>query len=222
MRPVLPFVPPWRGLLKLCFLVGLILGANLLADSVLHALDFDLRPSNEERVHRMVMASTALYAGLMAVPFVPGVEIGLAMIAMLGVKIVPLVYCATLFGLSLSFLIGRFIPFSTLASGARLLRFHRVGALLDSIEPLPAEMKLAFLTERAPNRLIPLLLRHRYVALVVLFNVPGNFLIGGGGGIALVAGLSRLFSIPAFLATVALAVSPVPLLLLLLGPGIIG
>ncbi len=222
MVPGILFALPWRGLLKLCFLVGLILGANLLAGSVLDALDFELRPSNEERIHRMVMATTAVYAGLMAVPFVPGVEIGLAMIAMLGVKIVPLVYLATLFGLSFSFLIGRFIPFSTLVHGARLLRFHRVGALLERIEPLPSEMKLAFLTERAPNRMIPVLLRHRYLALVVLFNLPGNFLIGGGGGIALVAGMSRLFSVPAFLVTVALAVSPLPLLLLVLGPGIVG
>jgi hypothetical protein len=39
--------------------------------------------------------------------------------------------------------------------------------------------------------------------------------IGGGGGIALVAGLTRLFSLPAYVAAVAFAVAPVPLLVFL-------
>jgi hypothetical protein len=47
----------------------------------------------------------------------------------------------------------------------------------------------------------------------VLINLPGNMLVGGGGGIALVAGMTRLFSWPAFLLTVAVAVAPVPLLI---------
>jgi hypothetical protein len=38
----------------------------------------------------------------------------------------------------------------------------------------------------------------------VALNVPGNFIVGGEGGIALFAGVSRLFSTPAFLLTVAL------------------
>jgi hypothetical protein len=55
------------------------------------------------------------------------------------------------------------------------------------------------------------LARHRYVALAVLINVPGNAVIGGGGGLAFAAGMSGVFSIPAFLITVAIAVLPVPL-----------
>ena len=69
---------------------------------------------------------------------------------------------------------------------------------------------------------MPVLVRHRYVALAVLFNMPGNFLLGGGGGIAMVAGVSRLYSVPGFLVTVAIAVSPVPLAIAIFGETVIG
>ena len=46
----------------------------------------------------------------MMLPFVPSVEIGLAMMLMLGPKIVPLVYGCTVLALVLSFLLGRLVP----------------------------------------------------------------------------------------------------------------
>jgi len=46
------------------------------------------------------------------------------------------------------------------------------------------------------------------------FNIPGNALIGGGGGIALVAGMSGLFRLPTYILMVAIAISPIPLFLL--------
>jgi hypothetical protein len=73
------------------------------------------------------------------------------------------------------------------------------------------------LTSQAPSRTVPFLIRHRYIALAVLVNLPGNILIGGGGGISLIAGASRLFSLPGFLTTIALAVSPLPLAILFFG-----
>jgi hypothetical protein len=47
--------------------------------------------------------------------------------------------------------------------------------------------------------------------------VPGNAVIGGGGGIALLAGISGLFTFPRYLAIVSLAVLPVPLTIMLIG-----
>ena len=48
-------------------------------------------------------------------------------------------------------------------------------------------------------------------------NVPGNAVIGGGGGIMMMAGLSGIFApLPTVLA-VMLAVSPVPLAVMLFG-----
>jgi hypothetical protein len=60
-------------------------------------------------------------------------------------------------------------------------------------------------------------LRHRYVALALAVNVPGNSVIGGGGGIMLMAGLSGIFAPLPTLLAIAVAVSPVPLVILLLG-----
>jgi hypothetical protein len=54
--------------------------------------------------------------------------------------------------------------------------------------------------------------KYRYLTIALLFNLPGNYLIGGGGGISLACGISRRFSWKWFLLTVVLAVSPVPLL----------
>jgi hypothetical protein len=68
---------------------------------------------------------------------------------------------------------------------------------------------------------VPFLLRHRYLALAIALNLPGNFLLGGGGGIALLAGVSRLYAVPGFLATVTCAVAPVPLAVLMFGPEIL-
>ena len=84
--------------------------------------------------------------------------------------------------------------------------------------PVPS---LAVLVEKAPNRILPFLLQHRHIALALALNIPGNFVIGGGGGIAMFAGISRLYSLPAFLLIIALAVSPVPLAVFLIGKSVL-
>lgn len=212
---------PWEPIAKILAVVALIIVANYLVQEIKAALDFELRPSNEETVHRSIMMAAALYTLLLAVPFVPGAEIGLAMIALLGPPISVLVYGCTVMGLSLSFAIGRLMPFSLLVRAAGFLHLHRLSRLLADIEPLKPNEKLAFLTRRAPRRFVPVILRYRYLALALTLNLPGNVIIGGGGGIALIAGLSRMFSIPAFVATIVLAILPVPLAILVFGAAVI-
>ncbi len=62
------------------------------------------------------------------------------------------------------------------------------------------------------RRLARFLLGHRYLLFALLINMPGNSLLGGGGGIALVSGFARLYRWPWFVLTVALASLPIPLL----------
>lgn len=212
---------PWAPIAKIIAVLALIIMANYLVQEIKAALDFELRPSNEEMVHRSIMIAAAAYTLLLAVPFVPGAEIGLAMIALLGPPISVLVYGCTVVGLSLSFAVGRLMPFSYLVWLASLLHLHRLSRLLADIEPLKPNEKLAFMTRRAPTRFVPMILRYRYLALALVLNLPGNVIIGGGGGIALVAGLSRMFSIPAFVATIILAVLPIPLAVFLFGVTVI-
>jgi len=211
----------WRALVKIAALVALIVTANLLAETVTDSLRLDIRPSNEDMVHRAITLSAGAYVILIAIPFVPGVEIGLTLIAMLGPPIVFLVYVSTLAGLSLSFFAGRAMSLDGLSQLLADLRLRRAAALLSTVANLDGPERLAFLGAKAPNRLVPLLLRHRYIALAVIINTPGNIIIGGGGGISLIAGASRLYSIPGFLITIAIAVSPLPLAILLFGPSIL-
>ena len=50
--------------------------------------------------------------------------------------------------------------------------------------------------------------------IAVTLNLPGNVLIGGGGGIGLIAGMSGLCPFPKYILCVSLAIAPLPILLL--------
>lgn len=212
---------PCSALFKVALLITLIVAGNLIAEWFADGFRVDIRPSNEDAVHKTLMVSAAIYALLIAIPFVPGVEVGLAIIGMLGPPIVFLVYLSTLAGLTISYVVGRLIPLPMLVRGLELLRFQRASRLVKTIEPMTHNDRLAFLVSKSPNRFVPFLIRHRYLALIVAINLPGNFLIGGGGGISMVAGVSRLFSAPGFFAAIVLAVAPVPLAIVLFGRAIL-
>ncbi len=203
--------------LKLALLITLLVGASYAGKWVMGQFDPHLTPASEPMIHRMIMTAMAVYVLLMMLPFVPGVEIGLGLMVMFGAKIVPLVYLATVLALTLAFLIGRLLPQHSIADTFGYFRFDRARDLLRRMEPLDSTQRLEFLMQKASTRVMPFLLRHRFIALAIALNMPGNALIGGGGGIGLVAGFSRLFTLPKFALTVALAVSPIPLMILLTG-----
>lgn len=172
----------------------------------------DLRPSKQATIHQIVVGTVALYVLLLALPFMPGIEIGLGLIAMLGRDICFLVYLGTVTALVLAYAIGRLVPTQAVVAIFSWLGLTKAGDFVAHIASMQTDERLAFLLSRAPVRFVSFLLRHRYLALAVILNVPGNAFIGGGGGIALTAGMSRVFKFPTFLITVALAVSPFPLI----------
>lgn len=164
-----------------------------------------------------IVLAVTLYVVLMALPFVPGVEIGLTLLAAFGPPIAPVVYAATVLALVLSFLLGRLVPLEAALRWLDALRLRRAAALLRQFDALAPDQRLGFLGRNASSRLGPLLLRHRHLALVAALNLPGNSLLGGGGGIGLAAGFSRLFGLADYTVAVAVAVAPVPLLVHFLG-----
>lgn len=204
----LPFIG--RLLLLAVFLGGLYLSGTAITDAVKSYLSGWSIETNIS----VLLGLSLLYVILLSIPFVPGVELGWGLLAVLGVKGLIIVYPATVLGLCLSFLIGRWIPLQTLERLLHWLHWYRIEHLLASMRPLDNPNRLGILLANAPRKLIPLLLQHRYLALAVVFNLPGNSLVGGGGGIALLAGISRLFSFPAFLLLVCIAIAPIPLTLL--------
>lgn len=205
------------ALFKLMVFLILIVAANYAAHWISETLKLEIRPSNEDEIHQAIVVSAILYTVIIALPFVPGVEIGLTLLAMLGPPIVALVYVCTLLGLTASFVIGRLVSPGILIETMYRLKLDRAGRLLQTVEPMSREERLSFLVSRAPSRMIPFLLRHRYIALAIVINLPGNILLGGGGGISLLAGVSRLYPLSGFITLIALAVLPVPLAVLLFG-----
>jgi hypothetical protein len=171
----------------------------------------ELRPINEPMIHRMVMTAAGLFIVASATPFVPGVEIGLGLLAVFGASIAFLVYVCMVTALVFAYLVGRLVPITALVVLFAYCGLDRAHDLVMRMAPLDAAGRFALLVGSAPNRVIPFLLRNRHVALIVLFNLPGNAIVGGGGGIALTAGMSGLYQLPAYVACVLIAVAPVPL-----------
>jgi hypothetical protein len=211
-------MPRWLRIALVVLIYGSLLagghwGGGWLIDSAVVVLGADAQSHD---LHVMI-AGVVFYAALMAIPFVPGMEISLALLAVFGPKVAMAVYAATVAALGLSCLIGRLLPVSLIATFFGSLGLQRAKDLVRSLQPLSAEQRLEVLIEHAPKRVAPLLLKHPYIAVIVALNVPGNAVIGGGGGIALLAGMSGLFTFPRFLASVSLAALPVPLVVMLTG-----
>lgn len=203
--------------LRLAILIAFLVLATWAAHLVRDALNLQIRPDNEQQVHRMIMLGAAAYIVLLALPFVPGAEIGVAMLAAFGPAIAPLIYVCTVASMILAYIAGRFLPIDVLQRILSILRMHRAADLVARAAPLSADDRLAMLLEGHSARALRLAIRYRYVALALAVNTPGNSVIGGGGGIMLMAGLSGIFSPVATFATIALAVSPVPLAMVFWG-----
>ena len=154
-----------------------------------------------------------LYVLLLSLPFIPGVELGVLLMCVFGKEGIVFVYLATVAGLSLAFFMGRLLPKNWLESRLQKLGFsqtcdNQVDEIDSMFDKLSLDRKLC------ASRFRSFFSKYRYLAIGVLFNLPGNYLIGGGGGISLACGMSRSISWKWFLLTVILAVSPVPLLAL--------
>ena len=159
-----------------------------------------------------MLAVLALHAALIAIPFVPGAELGLLLLMLFGASLAGPVYAATIAGLLLSFTVGRLAPRPLLR---RWLARLSLGGVLDAADRMAASPADPAPPTSTRRRLLGRLLRWRCCVLVVMINTPGNTLLGGGGGISMAAGLSGLFSFRAFLASVLIGVAPVPALVLL-------
>lgn len=211
-----------RVVLVILAIAGIAYLANQAGDWIGERVKMEITPENEGVIFGATVVAIILYALLISLPFVPGVEIGIGLMVMFGTPMAIPVYLSTVIGLTLGFFIGRLVPERALCGCFDFLGMTGISHMLRDLARKPVNERMNMLVERAPSRLIPFLLRHRYVAIAVSFNIPGNSVIGGGGGIAFMAGLSRLFSFPLYLLAVIIGVSPVTILFLIFGPSILG
>jgi len=206
--------PKIRRFFKISLIVGFLVVLNYGGSLVVEQINFQLWPEHEHLMVTVLWVAIVVYVLWMALPFVPGIELGLALMIMLGTRGIVLVYFCTLMSLSLSFTIGRLIPLNSFARFLGWLHLYKAWDLVLQLEPLNSEEKLNFLLRSAPSKIIPFLVKHRYLMIAVALNLPGNVLIGGGGGIGLISGMSRLYPFPKYILLVSLAITPLPLLFL--------
>lgn len=190
--------------------VALSIGGHAIVVRIEAALDL---PTTEMRAMidgRIFLALLLAYVVLIALPFVPGAEIGILLLMAFGPDVAVAVYGATVAALTLSFLVGRLVPLPRLVSALGSLGLSRpVDALLTGV-PLALRSAEGLPPLGRTGGILGRILRYRCFTLGILFNTPGNSLIGGGGGIAFAVGASRLLTVPEFLVTVLIAVAPVP------------
>ncbi len=155
-----------------------------------------------------------LYILLLSLPFVPGVELGILLMCVFGKEGVVFVYFATVAGLALAFLFGRLIPQRWIESGLARLGYSWSGcSQADEMEKMADCISAG--RKQIPSWLRSHLVKYRYLTIGILVNLPGNYILGGGGGISIACGTSQRISWKGFLVTIVLAVSPVPVLVYL-------
>ncbi|MEL6549452.1 MAG: hypothetical protein AAFQ54_04310 [Pseudomonadota bacterium] len=202
-------------LLKAALFLAVILAALWLSSWIRDALDMAIMPEKDGLMFRTLLLIVLVYVLILATPFLPGAEIGLVLLTAFGAPIAPIVYLATIISLTISYTIGRTVPPEVTARALERLGLHRAAAFLREIRSRPREERLEVLLASVQAPWARKGTRLRYLVLALLLNMPGNVVIGGGGGLCMVAGLSRVFHPGLFLLTVMVAVAPVPLFVML-------
>lgn len=196
---------------------GLLVSGSLAGPFLPDLAGLPVQPGGEPELDRMILLLLVVYVAASALPFIPGAEIGFGLIAVFGAQIAMLVYACMVGALLIAFLAGRLVPARLLATLFSFLSMTRAEALARELAEMPLHQRRTHLQSSTAGRAVGTLVRYRYIALALALNLPGNTVLGGGGGIALFAGMSRLYPVTGFLVTTLIAVTPVPLLVLLTG-----
>jgi len=202
---------------RMAILLAIIILLNLVGTLLGQMVNFQLFPRHDSILHAALLISILLYILLMATPFMPGIEVGLAIMLLLGSKSALLIYLCTLIALSVSYAVGKLFPLHLVHKLLKWLYLNRASELVSQLEPLKRQERLTLLYVKAPKKIAPFLLNHRYATIAVLLNLPGNALIGGGGGIGLIVGMSQLIPFHRYFLVISVAIAPLPLGLYLQG-----
>lgn len=190
---------------------GLLAGGWLIGSWIIGLAEFDMA-TPPVRPELVIVSALLLYTLTSALPFVPGAEIGLMLMICFGKPLIVPVYLCMVAALILAYLAGRFVPLPAVSRGFALiglkkasdlaLRLAEGGSVIGGIGPCHTWQ----------GRIVSMLLKNRFLALIVLLNVPGNSVAGGGGGIAFAAGTSALYPMRGFVLAILVAIAPVPLI----------
>lgn len=205
---------------KLASLVAGLLLLNLAGSWLVNQTNFQLWPEHMFMIELLWLGMLVTYAVLMMVPFVPGIEIGLALMMMLGEQGIVLVYLVTQLSMAGSYLIGRHIPLSKLSRTLEFFGLTRAAQILCQAHQVDCKARTQWIASRLSSRAGRTVLKHPEISLGLIVNLPGNAAIGGAGGIAMLAGMSGLVCWRRYMLTIAVATAPVPVFLLVSGIGV--
>jgi len=210
----------WSVIIRLAFLAIILVIVNLGVGALIERLADPLAESGFI-LNRTLLLLLMAYILLLAIPFVPGMEIGVSLLIAHGAVAAPFVYMGTLSGLTLAYGLGVLLSGPLSNKFLMFIGLSRTSAFVDEIKRLSHRQRLERMQQALPAWAGRWILRHRVLVLAALLNLPGNSVVGGGGGIALLAGLSRMFTTLQFFLTIALATVPVPLLVYFFGTGLL-
>ena len=176
--------------LPLCLIIILAINTNTLGTLLIWSQQAQSNTST-------LLASSLIYTLILAIPYMPSVTLGLLMMALFGTEGILAAWICTCVGLNLSFMFGRWIPY---------LRIQRQ---VDTQKRLTQWIcPIQNLIEERPRWM-------KYGAIALLLNLPGNSVLGGGGGIALFCGTLHNVTWPRFALTVTIATALIPALVYL-------
>lgn len=211
----LPFLPNLR-VRGVCLLAMwstiLVLGHQLSHEGFHQLRDNLLSTSTGIGMYGLALVAV-VYVLALALPFIPGVEIGLLLMVLFGRDGVVAAYVATIVGLSLAYLAARTVPKRITLKWMNALGLS--DATNDPKDAMDAFVVGGRTAQGITARLGRFLLSHRHLTLAVCLNLPGNSVLGGGGGIAALCGLSGQFRWWLYFFTLFVATAPLPLLVLI-------
>ncbi len=199
---------------KLFLLVCAVTALNIAGQWLADYLNSQVWPHNPEYMDRIILALMILFFVFMSLPFFPAIEIGLLLLALVNVEGVILIYCLTIMALSLAFEVGKRLPLGVLVSLLNFFHLTKASAIFNRMAEVEQPDRLDTLREHLGSDKVLFWVNHRYVLVALLLNTPGNSVIGGGGGIAMLCGMSGILSYGRFLLTTMLAALPIPVLVI--------
>jgi hypothetical protein len=211
----LPFLPTlrFRGVCVLAMWSLILVLGHQLSHEGFHQLRENLAEASGGIGIYGLSLGALIYVLVLALPFVPGVEFGLLLMVLFGREGVIAAYVATVVGLSLAYFVAQTVP-----SRITLRWMNKLG-LSDAANNPEYAMDAIVIgkgaTQGIAARLGIFLLSHRHLALAVCLNLPGNSVLGGGGGIAALCGLTRKFNWWRYVFTLIVATAPLPLVVLI-------
>lgn len=175
------------------------------------SIRLDAQSASTVSIFWLLVPVFAVYFVTSGLPFVPSSEIGFGLLIIFGGEIAPMIVLVSSAGLITSFLVGKFVPKRRLAELLAWFGLEKAPDFLIKLQGMSPQEKLDHMMQGVSKKWSIALMRYRYLGIIALLNIPGNAVIGGGGGIAFMAGVTGLFSAKWFALSAILGVMPYPL-----------